>query len=185
VTGGYLWDYDGKWVQAKTYFPVKQQLFSEGTLARYDGSDPNKPLYIAIDGDVYDVSANRQTYGPGGSYHIFAGRDAARAYATGCFQTHLTYDVRGLDDKELRGLVHWKKFFADHRTYFKVGTVTHVPIDPASPIPPPCKSPKSGDGNPVTSRDEKDKREEAKEEPNPQSAPNRGQTTREGVHEEL
>lgn len=23
VTGGYLWDYDGKWVQAKTYFPVR------------------------------------------------------------------------------------------------------------------------------------------------------------------
>ena len=23
VTGSYLWDYDGKWVQAKTYFPVR------------------------------------------------------------------------------------------------------------------------------------------------------------------
>jgi len=112
------------------------------------------------------VSANRHTYGPGGSYHILCvfrnrfhygagsipfhpllfpgfsgnprfwffelggcnpipssilnltpdetepkllthtkystGRDAARAYATGCFQTHLTHDIRGLDDTELR-----------------------------------------------------------------------------------
>ena len=23
VTGSYLWDYDGKWVQTKTYFPVR------------------------------------------------------------------------------------------------------------------------------------------------------------------
>jgi hypothetical protein len=27
---------------------AKQQLFSERTLAQYDGSDPNKPLYIAV-----------------------------------------------------------------------------------------------------------------------------------------
>ena len=24
VTGSYLWEYDGKWVQAKTYFPVRR-----------------------------------------------------------------------------------------------------------------------------------------------------------------
>lgn len=23
VTGSYIWEYDGKWVQAKTYFPVR------------------------------------------------------------------------------------------------------------------------------------------------------------------
>jgi hypothetical protein len=83
----------------------------------------------------------------------------------------------------LQGLVHWKKFFADHKTYFKVGAIKHVPIDPASPIPGPCKSPKSGDGNPATSTDEKGK--EAKEEYNPRSAPNKGETTRDGVREEL
>jgi len=185
VTGSYLWEYDGKWVQAKTYFPAKQQLFSEQTLAQFDGSDPNKPLYIAIDGDVYDVSANRHTYGPGGSYHIFAGRDAARAYATGCFQTHLTHDVRELDDKELRGLVHWKKFFADHKTYFKVGTVKHVPIDPTSPIPEPCKSPKSGVGNPATSRKETNKEKEAKDKLIPRPVPKSGETAKDAVREEL
>lgn len=59
----------------------------------------------------------------------------------------------------------------------------HVPIDPASPIPEPCKSPKSGDGNPATSRDEKG--EEAKKESKPQSAPKKGETVRDGGHEEL
>ena len=26
VTGSFLWEYDGKWVQAKTYFPVRNHL---------------------------------------------------------------------------------------------------------------------------------------------------------------
>lgn len=33
---------------------------------------------------------------------ISAGKDAARAYTTGCFQTHLTHDIRGLNEKELK-----------------------------------------------------------------------------------
>ena len=58
-------------------------------LATYSGEIESKPLYLAvsitlvapmallsndsapqIDGDVYDVSSNRATYGPGGSYHF-------------------------------------------------------------------------------------------------------------------
>ena len=27
VTGSYLWEYDGKWVQAKTYFPVRNHPY--------------------------------------------------------------------------------------------------------------------------------------------------------------
>lgn len=37
-------------------------------------------------------------YGPGGSYHFFAGRDAARAFVTGCFQEDLTPDLRGVEE---------------------------------------------------------------------------------------
>lgn len=41
----------------------------------YDGSDPSKPLLIVVDGVVFDVSAGRGFYGPGGPYALFAGRD--------------------------------------------------------------------------------------------------------------
>ncbi len=67
-------------------------------LAAFDGADEAKPLYLAINGTIYDVSANRRTYGPGGSYHWFAGCDASRAYITGCFADDRTADVRGVED---------------------------------------------------------------------------------------
>jgi len=64
----------------------------------YDGTDVTKPIYLALNGSLYDVSASRHTYGPGGSYHFFAGRDAARAFVTGCFEEDLTADLRGVED---------------------------------------------------------------------------------------
>ncbi|KAK3990746.1 membrane-associated progesterone-binding protein 4 [Cladorrhinum sp. PSN332] len=66
-------------------------------LAGYDGTDPSKPIYLAINGTIYDVSVNRRTYGPGGSYQYFAGCDAARAYVTGCFAEDRTPDMRGVE----------------------------------------------------------------------------------------
>ena len=66
-------------------------------LAKYDGSDPNLPIYIALNGSIFDVSAAPQTYGPGGSYHVFAGKDAARAFLTGCFVDDQTPDLRGVE----------------------------------------------------------------------------------------
>jgi len=81
--------------------------------------------------------------------------------------------------------MHWKRFFKEHKTYFKVGTVIHVPIDPMSSIPPPCKSPKSGDGNPAISQDQKNKGKEAKGDLKSRSAPKKGETTRDAVREDL
>lgn len=52
-------------------------------------------------GNVYDVTKGSSTYKPGGSYWFFAGKDASRAYTTGCFKTHLTHDLRGLSDDQL------------------------------------------------------------------------------------
>ncbi|KAL0949806.1 hypothetical protein HGRIS_009842 [Hohenbuehelia grisea] len=137
ITGSYTWESDSKWLRLQTYLPTNQRLFSERQLATFDGSDASKPVYLAIDGDVYDVSSGK-AYQPGGSYAILAGVDAARAFGTGCFKAHRTHDLRGLDKQELDGVTHWKKFFAEHKTYVKVGKVMHHPIDPASPIPEHC-----------------------------------------------
>ena len=66
-------------------------------LSAFDGTDADKPLYLAINGTIYDVSNGRHIYGPGGSYHFFAGCDAARAYVTGCFADDRTPDMRGVE----------------------------------------------------------------------------------------
>lgn len=51
-----------------------------------------------MNGSIYDVTVGRAFYGPGGSYQFFAGRDAARAFVTGCFAEDLTADLRGVEE---------------------------------------------------------------------------------------
>ncbi|KAI8799353.1 cytochrome b5-like heme/steroid binding domain-containing protein [Cladochytrium replicatum] len=117
----------------------QERIFTPEELAQYDGSDPKKPIYIALLGEVFDVTAGPSYYGPGGGYHFFAGRDASRAFVTGCFQTHLTHDVRGFTDGQIKSLEEWTDFYKTSDKYFYVGKVLNPPIDPDSPIPPPCE----------------------------------------------
>lgn len=79
----------------------KDIVLTQNELARYDGSDPAKNIYLAIKGEIFDVTAGRPYYGKGGGYSFFSGRDASRAYTTGCFQTHLTHDLRGLTPHQI------------------------------------------------------------------------------------
>ncbi|KAF1811488.1 cytochrome b5, partial [Eremomyces bilateralis CBS 781.70] len=73
-------------------------ILTDAELKQYDGSDPNTPIYVALNGTIYDVTGGRRIYGPGGSYNIFAGRDATRAFITGCFAEDLTPDTRGVEE---------------------------------------------------------------------------------------
>ncbi len=49
--------------------------FNTETLAQYNGADSSLPIYIAFDGDVYDVTLGRSYYEPGGAYAFLAGTD--------------------------------------------------------------------------------------------------------------
>lgn len=51
-------------------------------LSGHDGQDASKPIYVAIKGKVFDVSAKREMYGPGAGYNIFAGKDASKGLGT-------------------------------------------------------------------------------------------------------
>lgn len=57
-------------------------------LAKYSGKDESKPILLAIQGRLYDVTRGKSYYGPNGGYHIFAGRDASRSFVTGCFDVN-------------------------------------------------------------------------------------------------
>lgn len=71
---------------------------TDAQLSLYNGTDPDLPILLAVNGKIYDVSASPHFYGPGGSYHFFAGRDATRSFVTGCFDTDLTGDLRGVEE---------------------------------------------------------------------------------------
>lgn len=93
---------------------------TEEELRGYDGSDPEKPLLMAIKGQIYDVSRSRMFYGPGGPYALFAGRDASRALALMSFDPQdLTGNIEGLNASELEVLQDWEYKFMEK--YVKVG----------------------------------------------------------------
>ncbi len=53
--------------------PLK--IYTRQQLAAYNGDDPSKPIYIGLDGYVFDVSKSPGIYGLGGEYHKLAGTD--------------------------------------------------------------------------------------------------------------
>lgn len=140
-TSSSTWGYDGKWIDPRFLkFKVagKPLHFSLEDLALYNGSDPALPIYIAINGSVYDVSASPKIYGPKGPYRFFSGRDAARAFVTGCFQKEdeFTYDLRGIDPEEAaHDIRSWQQYYETSRKYWSVGTVDHKPLTGDPPAP--------------------------------------------------
>ncbi|XP_020247197.1 LOW QUALITY PROTEIN: membrane steroid-binding protein 1-like [Asparagus officinalis] len=112
--------------------PVQSGEVTEEELRAYDGSDPKKPLLMAIKGQIYDVTQSRMFYGPGGPYALFAGKDASRALAKMSFEEKdLTGDISGLGPFELEALHDWEYKFMSK--YVKVGTVKKtVPVTDGS-----------------------------------------------------
>jgi predicted heme/steroid binding protein len=45
-------------------------------LKKHDGSDPTKSIYLAYEGNIYDVTAGKEYYQVGGVYHFLAGKDS-------------------------------------------------------------------------------------------------------------
>lgn len=102
--------------------PVQLGEITAEELKQYDGSDLNKPLLMAIKGQIFDVSQSRMFYGPGGPYALFAGKDASRALAKMSFEEKdLNGDLTGLGVFELEALQDWEYKFLSK--YAKVGTV--------------------------------------------------------------
>jgi membrane-associated progesterone receptor component len=91
---------------------AEERDYTFAELGDYDGSNPGKPLLLAIRGQVYDVGRGRDFYGPGGPYGMFAGKDCTRALAKVAFDPELfTGDMDGLDRDELDKLEEWIEMF--------------------------------------------------------------------------
>jgi len=105
-------------------------VFSSEELAFYRGViEPLAPLYLSIRGRVYDVSKGHQYYGPGRSYHAFTGKDATRAFATGCLDPAcMVSSLEGLNSQQLREVDRWVELYEHHDRYTFVGVLRSSPV---------------------------------------------------------
>ena len=66
----------------------------------------------AYPGTVFDVTRKRDTYGPGGSYHLFAGKDASKALGMSSLKEEdASPDYSDLPEAEMKVLNDWHAFF--------------------------------------------------------------------------
>ena len=87
-------------------------MFQPAELEKYDGSSTVLPPYLAILGEVYDVTAGRKYYGENTNYEAALGRDASLAFATGKFTVDiLRRDIVSCTPEEAVGLSVCHPFF--------------------------------------------------------------------------
>jgi len=79
---------------------------TEEELKAFDGTDTEKPIYLGINGIIFDVSSSPAFYGPGGHYHHFVGKDATRAWVTECWDEPEQFTWR-MDDVEIMFMPKW------------------------------------------------------------------------------
>lgn len=111
--------------------PTVFRTFTPPTLLEFNGQN-GKPIYFAVNGRVFDVSAGRNFYGPGGPYANFAGRDASRGLSHGSFdEDMLTKDLTGpldtlsnLTPEQREALKGWEERFLEK--YLVVGKLVSV-----------------------------------------------------------
>lgn len=85
---------------------------TEQQLRQFNGSDPSKPIYVAVKGRIFDVTTGKSFYGPGGAYAMFAGREASRALAKmSKDEEDISASLDDLTDKEIGVLKDWEKKF--------------------------------------------------------------------------
>ncbi|GAA5928608.1 cytochrome b5-like heme/steroid binding domain-containing protein [Sporobolomyces koalae] len=102
--------------------PPKDTPFTKAELSKYDGRTPDTPIYVAIKGQVFDVSAKRDMYGPGCGYHIFTGKDASKALGKSSLKAEdADSDYSSLTAEEKGVLDDWEKYFT--KRYNIIGKV--------------------------------------------------------------
>jgi membrane-associated progesterone receptor component len=119
---------------AENLAPPKDDPFTPEQLADFDGSDPSKPIYVAIKGalwyhfftiiggdhwnvawtgDIFDVTHKVEVYGKGKSYNIFAGKDGSKGLGLSSLKPEdAISDYSDLGEKEAKVLDDWHSFFS-------------------------------------------------------------------------
>ncbi|EDW82422.1 uncharacterized protein Dwil_GK25798 [Drosophila willistoni] len=98
---------------------VNLPLFTPEQLATYNGEN-GAPIYLALLGEVFDVTRGAKHYGTGCSYNFFVGRDASVSFISGEFDEYdpeTADNVLTLKPSDLIGLATWKDFYTKDYEY--------------------------------------------------------------------
>jgi membrane-associated progesterone receptor component len=90
--------------------PIEPRGFTKEELSVYDGKQ-RPEVYTSVKGVVYEVAP--QHYGPGQSYHVFAGKEVSRCLAlsiVGDGPANKDWTV-GLTDEQRKTLDGWSDMF--------------------------------------------------------------------------
>jgi len=94
---------------------MKKRDMTLSELRKYDGSQPDGRILVAVNSKIFDVTKGKRFYGPGGPYYSFAGHDASRALAM--FQTDLVKeeydDLSDLNSVQMESIREWEAQLAD------------------------------------------------------------------------
>jgi membrane-associated progesterone receptor component len=99
-------------------FTAKQLLYFDGK--KDEKTDEDKPVYLSVNGAVFDVSDGRNFYGPDGPYEAFAGHECGVALAKMSFDKEHLDDLAGcatLNFGEKADLEGWIEKFTYYRNY--------------------------------------------------------------------
>lgn len=78
IFGAGLVIFDKQLIVKKIRVEGSWPIYTQASLNGYNGDNPEKPVLLALDGWVYDISPGRATfYDPGKPYHFLAGTDAS------------------------------------------------------------------------------------------------------------
>jgi len=107
------------WMPKQHPTTVLFKTYTPKTLEPFHGKDGGRIL-LAINGTVFDVTAGKNFYGPGGMYGNFAGRDASRGMAKQSFDlemlTPIDQPLDKLDDlrpDEIDNMKGWIDHFTN------------------------------------------------------------------------
>ena len=135
-----LEDWVGKFKHYKAYpivgrlsdpMPFREYMVSD--LSAFKGKQlkpegrVHSPILVALKGVVYDVSfGGYEMYSEGSGYHVFAGKDASRAFAMMSLKEEDTQssDLSSLTETQQKTLDDWVRKFAETKKYPVVGKIS-------------------------------------------------------------
>ncbi|XP_017769666.1 PREDICTED: membrane-associated progesterone receptor component 1 [Nicrophorus vespilloides] len=95
--------------------PKLRRDFTVEELKKYDGTQEDGRVLVAVNGSVYDMTKGKRFYGPGGPYAAFGGKDASRGLATFnvSASTEGYDDLSDLNTEQMDSIREWEAQFKE------------------------------------------------------------------------